>query len=86
MARSVIEVVAEENEKVSSVVETTKSYIHKVVNKVTVEVKEVREFVKSIAADHSDICDVVKLGIAGAAAGGGCFHTEHRRQIRQQSI
>ena len=71
VAKTVVEVAAEENEKVSSVVETVKTYIRKVVNKMTVEVEEVREFVKSIMNDHPNASEGIKLSAIGSLIGGG---------------
>lgn len=75
VAKAVVEVAAEENEKVSSVVETTKSYVRKVVNKVakttTNTVKEAREFVKSILDDHPNTYNALKFGVSSGAGVGG---------------
>ena len=67
VAKAVVEVAAEENEKVSSVVETTKSYVRKVVNKLTNKtinlINDVIKFVDDLNEKHPHTCKGMKLGV-----------------------
>lgn len=67
VAKTVVEVVAEENEKVSSVVETVKTYIRKVVNKVTNKTinlaNDAIKFVDDFNEKHPHTCKGMKLGV-----------------------
>lgn len=75
VAKTVVEVAAEENEKVSSVVETVKTYIYKVVNKVAKNTKSKAESVidlfDRIEKSHPNASEGVKLSAIGSVIGGG---------------